>query len=403
MAPRTQSIIVEKIIQTTPDQVYMAFTNAGLLRRWMCEVATVAPHRGGRIYLWWNGDFYTSGEYTDLILNEKVAFTWFGRGDPGPSHITVTIANLGDGSRLTLLHTLPAGKKWQGYADSFKKEWATTLENLASVLETGKDLRFYNRPMLGILLGELNIEQAARLGVPTSEGMRLEGTLENMGAHAAGLRKDDVLVSLAGKPITSDYPSLIMALQGKKGGDTIEVIFYRGSEKKTVAMELSRRPVPDIPVDPQELARRVHQIFSEAFDSLDKVFKDVTEEQARFSPAPDEWSAKEILAHLVLIERNRIQDISNSIAGQQLWSDDFSDNDLALHAAIAGSYPSYTSMLAELRRLLEELTAFLNSFPPEIVARKSIYFNVASILLESQLHTYGHITQIENALRASRQ
>lgn len=402
MSPRTQSIIVEQIIQTSPDQVYLAFTNAALLRRWMCDIATVAPHRGGRIYLWWNGDFYTSGEYTDLILNEKVAFTWFGRGDPGPSHITVTIVSQGDDTRLTLLHTLPAGKKWQGYAESFKKEWATTLGNLASVLETGKDLRFYNRPMLGILLGELNIEQAALLGVPTTEGMRLEGTLENMGAHAAGLRKDDVLVSLAGKPITGDFASLAMALQGKKGGDSVEVTFYRGSEKKTVAMELSRRPVPDIPFDPQELTRRVRQLFSESLDSVEKVFSGVTEEQASLSPAPGEWSAKEVLAHLLLGERYRIINISAAMTGQPLWSDDITDNDPALHAAIARSYPSYTAMLAELRHLMEELITFIAAFPPEYVALKSEYFNVGSSLLEAQLHTQGHIAQIENALHASR-
>lgn len=403
MAPRTQSIVVEQIIQVSPEQVYQAFTNAWMLRQWMCNVATVAPHRGGRIYLWWNGDFYTSGEYTDLILQEKVAFTWFGRGDPGPSHVTVNITSQGDGTRLTLLHTLPANKKWQGYADSFKKEWTSTLENLASVLETGKDMRFYNRPMLGIIPGELTIEQAARLGVPTIEGIRLEGTIETMGAHAAGLRKDDVLVSLAGKSITSDFASLVMALQGKKGGDTVEVAFYRGSQKKTVNMELSRRSVPDVPFDPQELARRVHQAFSESLDSVEKAFSEATEEQASFSPAADEWSAKEILAHLLLIERNRIQDISSTMAGQQQWSDDFTDNDPALHAAIARSYATYTAMLVELRRLLEELTAYIAAFPPEFVVRKSIYFNVASILLDSQIHTHGHIPQIEKALQAARQ
>lgn len=399
MASRTQSIVVEQIIQAPPEQVYLAFTNAGLLRLWICDVATVAPHRGGRIYLWWNGDFYTSGEYTDLIPNEKVAFTWFGRGDPGPSHVTVTIIGQGDSSRLTLLHTLPGGNKWKGYADSFKNEWFVTLENLASILETGKDLRFFNRPMLGILLGEFNIEQAARLGVPTSEGLRIDGALENMGAFAAGLRKDDVLVSLAGKSVTSDFASLALALQGKKGGDTVEVVFYRGSEKRTITMELSCRPVPDIPFNAPELASRVKKLRDESLCAIEKSFAGVTEEQASRKPAVDEWSAKEVLAHLLLNERNNILIISETLAGQPRWSDGETDNDLALHAAVANSYTSYSSMLAELRRLGDELVGYINSFPMDFLANKGAYFSIAQALLNDQFHAQIHQAQIEQALQ----
>jgi len=68
-----------------------------------------------------------------------------------------------------------------------------------------------------------------------------------MGAQHAGLQKNDVLVGMAGKPITNDFNSLPNAIEGKKGGDVIEVVFYRGAEKMTVNMELSKRPMPDVP------------------------------------------------------------------------------------------------------------------------------------------------------------
>ena len=91
------------------------------------------------------------------------------------------------------------------------------------------------------------------------------------------------------------------------------------------------------------------------------------------------------------------------MAGQQPWADDFTDNDPALHTAVAGSYPSYTAMLAELRRLAIELTAFITAFPPDYVAQKNKYFNVAYGLLNSHLHTNGHTKQIEKALQIARQ
>lgn len=401
MPPRTQTVLIEQFVQAPPEQVYRLFTNATALREWLCDLATVSPQRGGRIYLWWNGNFYSSGEYTDLVPDQKVAFTWLGRGDPGPSHITVNLASQGDGCRVSLLHKVPTAKKWQGMAEGFAKEWTSSLENLASVLETGKDLRIFNRPMLGILLGDYNAEHAARLGVPVTQGLRLDSTVEGMGAYAAGLRKDDVLVSLAGRPITNDFASLPAALQGKKGGDTVKVVFYRGAEKMTVDMELSRRPVPDIPFEAKELARRVQKIYADCLDALEQVFAGVTEEQAARQPAPGEWSAKEVLAHLLLGERGQAQFFSEVLQGQQRSYDDFGGNDLVLHAAIANSYTSYKAMFAELRRLSAELVAFVAAFPPEYLARKGSYFNVAYAMLNGNLHIQSHQAQIEQALKAA--
>ena len=70
------------------------------------------------------------------------------------------------------------------------------------------------------------------------------------------MQKDDVLVEMAGKVISSDFNSLSNAIAGKKGGDPVTVVFYRGPEKKTGTMELSKRPMPDVPFDAVNLARQ---------------------------------------------------------------------------------------------------------------------------------------------------
>ena len=40
----------ETYIPTRPEQVYYAFSNASALREWLCDLATVDPRPGGRMY-----------------------------------------------------------------------------------------------------------------------------------------------------------------------------------------------------------------------------------------------------------------------------------------------------------------------------------------------------------------
>jgi uncharacterized protein YndB with AHSA1/START domain len=57
----SQTLSFTQLVKTSPESVYDAFTNATQLREWLCNVATVVPRPGGRIYLWWNSGYYTSG------------------------------------------------------------------------------------------------------------------------------------------------------------------------------------------------------------------------------------------------------------------------------------------------------------------------------------------------------
>ncbi|WKZ37813.1 MAG: SRPBCC domain-containing protein [Anaerolineales bacterium] len=392
------TVTAEIHIQAPIKFAYRAFTNSTALREWLCDVATVNPHPRGRMYLWWHGDFYSSGHYLELEENKRVVFQWHSNQDPEPTEVTITVTEKDGGTHLKLDHAVPDDGSWTMLATEFIKNWEDSLENLKSVLETGIDLRIANRPMLGILPGDFTEEQAKALKVPVRAGLRLDGVVDGMGAQKAGLQRDDVLVKMAGKPITGEFNSLLSAIEGKKGGDNVEIVFHRGPEKKTVTMELSKRPMPDVPFQPAELARKARAIYEPALAELEKCFEGCTDGQAMQRPAPTEWSALETVAHLIQGERINSIHLSSLIDGYELTNDGDGSNVTAQMEAIVKANPSIQLMLDTLRRAVEEILIYTELIPEDFVANKGSYHRFGSSLLQPNFHLTAHTQQIKDAL-----
>ena len=394
---------VEQTVKATPDQVYFAFTHAISLIEWMCDFATVAARPGGRIYLWWHGDFYSAGEFISLEENKSLQFFWHSSQDPARSQIAVALHGMGNDTLVTLIHTVPEGKYWSEHAQDFQQQWTVTLSNLAQVLETGLDKRFFDRPMLGINISDFNAGIAHSMGVPVSDGIRLDFLPEEMSAYRSGLRKDDVLVALDGKPITKDFESLLSAIQGKKNGDKIEAVFYRGPKKKSLTLELSRRPIPQIPWEPKKLAKVIRAKYDEGLAALEAAFQGVSEAEASYHTTPNEWSANEVLAHLIQTERHWLENLEDEIGGYPRFSDDWAGNCQVHVRATVVAFGNAQNLLSEMRRLSDEMVAFISALPAEFVARKASYLRIANMLLESSLpHILSHISQIQTAIAGAR-
>lgn len=392
----------ETFVNAPLKSAYRAFTNSTSLREWLCDVATVEPHPKGRMYLWWRGDFYSSGHYLELEENKCVKFRWYANIDPAPTEVTVNFAEKDGGTLVKLDHEIPNDDSWKKIGETFRENWVESFENLKSVLETGIDLRIANRPMLGIAPGDFTEEQATALGVPVREGLRLDGLVSGMGAERAGLQKDDVIVEMNGHPIRSDASSLPNAIAGKKGGENIQVVFYRGPEKKTVTMELSRRPMPDVPSSPTELAKQAREFIMPALSELENCFEGVSDEQTMKRPEPGEWSALEIVAHLIQNERNNSAFLASLIDGFELTTDGFGTNVTPQVEAMVKAYPSAALMLTALRRSVEEVLAFTALIPDEFASNnKGSYYRFGSGLLQPNLHIGSHTQQVKDALASS--
>ena len=398
----SQTLSFTQLVKTSPESVYDAFTNATQLREWLCNVATVVPRPCGRIYLWWNSGYYTSGEFTHAESGKELTFTWQGRGEPASTQVQVTFKAQDGGTLVSLDHTgMGAGDEWTQTISEMEKGWKTSLKNLASVQETGEDLRFVLRPMLGIILDEFNPEIAKRLGMPTSEGIRLSGTVEGMGAKSAGLQADDVIVSM-GDIETIDGSSLNNVLNAHRAGDEIEVVLYRRGEKKSVMMELSRRPIPDIPPTAKELSNAAEILYNEIKSMMDEFLEGVAEEEASFKPAPNEWSVKGNLAHFIQGERFFQQYIAELVDGYERFADDYGGNSNAFIEATIAAYPTIKEMVKEYKSNMAETLYFLANLPEEFVARKGTYWRLAYDLLQDPYHFTAHLEQMQAALDTAR-
>ena len=396
--------VAEEVFVLVPVKLaYRAFTNSTALREWLCDVATVEAHPNGRMYLWWRGDFYSSGHYLELDESKRVRFRWFSNVDSAPTEVTVSVSEKEGGTLVRLDHEIPDDPAWAHKAEPFRENWADSLRNLKSVLETGIDLRIAERPMLGILPGDFTEEQARALGVPVHDGLRLDGVVDGMGAQRSGLQKDDVIVEMAGHPIRSDANSIPTAIAGKKGGDHIKVVIYRGPEKKDIDLELSKRPMPEVPFNAKELAKRARTLYEAGLAEVEQCFENVTDEQAMTKPEPKEWSALEIIAHLIHGERFNQTFLTSLIDGYEITSDGFGSNVDAQVAATVKANPSVALMLSALRRTVEETLAYTSLIPDEFVANKGSYYRFGFGLLQPNFHLTGHTQQIKAALSAASQ
>ncbi|MGE5602186.1 MAG: SRPBCC domain-containing protein [Nitrososphaerales archaeon] len=386
-------------------EVFRAFTRATPLRDWLCDVALADARPGGRIYLWWNRGYYTAGEYTALDPERRVSFTWAGRNEPARTQVDVQLAPRGGCTDVRLTHSgLGEGEEWDRARREFDRGWTAALENLQSLLETGQDLRYTRRPMLGVTLDDFNPAIAAELGVPVTEGVRITGVMPGMAAAAAGLQGNDVLVSVNGQPVV-DYPALVATTQDKRAGDTVEVDYYRGNEHRTVPMTLSARWLPEIPATPRELAEAIRNMNVELMAELRREVEGVPEDQARVRPDNHSWSAMEVMAHLVVNERETHAWLADMINDDERFSDRYT-NSTSVNArvdAVVTVHASVGAMIQAVRDALTETEEIVANMPDEVTAHRGNYWRIGHNLLQNDQHWHEHMEQIQDALTYAQQ
>jgi uncharacterized protein YndB with AHSA1/START domain len=402
MADKVFQLTFSQVVDAPPEDACYAFATAQGWRDWMCDSARFEPRPGGNYQFSWNSGWFTAGSVKEILRPERIVLTWRGKDDPGYTEVTIVLKAEGNGSRVEIQHSgFGHGEAWDRVREESQKGWETALENLEAIFDTGIDLRIARRPMLGVFLSDFNEKIAKELGVPVTKGVRIDRPVPGMGAERAGLLSSDVIVEMDGKAILG-YADLGAVLTRKQAGDVVPVSVYRGSDRTTLQMELSGRQFEDFTLDPTVMADRINASNKAVMKDLRQLMEGVSEEEAGHRPAPEEWSAKETLAHLIDSEGYTLDYISELLNdGQREFSGDGGDSRPRLQALLDVT-PTIPELLDRLEKSKREVVSLL-SRAEKLKARKGVLWRLALGSLEyPDIHERTHMEQITATIEAAR-
>lgn len=396
MVQEMQAVQVSRAIKTNPKSAYQMFAKDMAFREWLCDAAYVQDRDGGRVFLSWNSGFSVIGTYETRKEGEQIAFTWQVVGEPEVSRVQVDFAKEGDGTRITLTHD---GASVGPNGRDAQEGWDAAFEVLENVLERGDDIRFSRRPMLGISVDNLDDAAAARLGMEKPHGILIGGTVAGLGAEAAGLGKDDVIVKMDGHDL-SDFNSMVHAIGTHKAGDTVEIEVWRNKAKETLNLTFSKREIPEVAATPGEVADAAQRMYDQLGAQLDEVLAGVTEAEADHHPGDGEWNVKEVLVHLIIGERGTHYWLGSLLTGDEPLS--YVGNIPAPMKAILDVYPTLSDLRALLKREVAETVAMLRNMPDDFVAHTPTYVRAGQVILQGAFHPGLHFEQIRAAIASAR-
>lgn len=167
-------------------------------------------------------------------------------------------------------------------------------------------------------------------------------------------------------------------------------------------MELSRRPLPEVPESTAELAKAIEMRYRENQQRFEAFLEGVTEEEASYKISPEEWNVKEVLAHLLQGERFYHFYIAELVSGYERWADDYGGNLQAAIDATVSVYPTLEIIYAELKRARQETIAIFNKLPANFANQKGSFWRLAYDALQEPYHDTAHIDQMRNSIEAAR-
>jgi hypothetical protein len=226
--------------------------------------------------------------------------------------------------------------------------------------------------------------------------MHLNSVFDGKGAEQAGIRGGDVILSLAGIEIGS-YDALLSVYKEYKAGDTIPVTFYQDGEVHESELTLSAYPVPEVPATAQDLADNLNAFFKKANKKIDQILTDQSDAQTSYQPAAGEWSAKEVIAHLVASEMDSLGWLGSYIAGREVYA--YTSAVPARIKMVLSQHPTMDALLERLKQAQNELVAMVREIPADVAGRKTSMIRLAfAYSLDISLHYRDHLGQLKETL-----
>jgi uncharacterized protein YndB with AHSA1/START domain len=129
----------EVLVDASPETIFPFLVDPAKHQLWMGTEVALDPRVGGEFRMLARGHHQGSGEYLEVVPNEKVVFTfgWEEPGHPipaGSTQVAITLTPQGEKTLVRLIHTgLP-----EDAVSDHTNGWSFYLERL-SVVATGGD------------------------------------------------------------------------------------------------------------------------------------------------------------------------------------------------------------------------------------------------------------------------
>ncbi len=395
-AAPTQALKLSVQIDAQINQIYHCFSTLSGWLDWFAEkgFGYVAPDSVMELHLHKTGK--VAFHFLSLEKNVRVRFRFVNLTILESNDVEISFEETAQGVQILVTEEgLPPEKQ-----EEYQSFWETRLNALKAIFETGRDPRLWERPFLGITVEDwVTPEYAAEHGLTAKYGLHLSDVFEGRGAESAGLRKNDVIVSLAGQQL-ENYDDLQNLFAQYHAGDTVDISFYHGEELKQSRLTLSAYPVPEVPANAQDLAEKLERFYKQLNKAVEQLLEGKLEAQMEYRPAAREWNAREIIAHLIAYESDSFTWLNSYIAGQEAHI--YTANNPATIKTLTAVYPTMDALLKRFRQSQQELVTLLTEVPSEVVNRKTSMLRLAlSYSITIGMHYKEHLNQLKQTLEAA--
>ncbi len=149
LEPATREIVVDEIFPHTPETIWKALTDRGLIGRWMPMEPSGFEAVEGNCFTYrttpageWDGTIHC--EVVEVVPNQRFAFAWrgghesnVGYGAPLDTIVTFTLSKVDEGTRLRLVHSGFVLPKNETAFEGMSKGWPKVVQDLGAAADGG--------------------------------------------------------------------------------------------------------------------------------------------------------------------------------------------------------------------------------------------------------------------------
>ncbi len=389
-----QTITVETTISAPADRVAAAITSPNGLGTWLCDDARCDKRVDGALLLSWNSGRRHEGRWTVYEPPRRLAWQWRDGFDGPVSTVAFELTEMGQATRLQVtLAEVPADQ-----VDAARSGWAQHLSDLGTYVTSGANARWERTPMLGIVPNTVTKELADERKLPVAHGILIDSVVGDSAAERAGLQQGDVIVGIGPREVR-DWPTLNAALTAHHAGDTVDVSLWREGEELVQPVTLMGRPTHAVPDSAKAFEAAVATFTDDTVTRLTSLLAGLGDREAGHKATPEDWSVKEVLAHVAYSERVNHDWLARLAADET--SMDWASGAADLHQRVLAALP-YEDLLARTIADFRETAALILAIVAADPA-PPVWYQTAASLHFSREHIDEHLSQIEAAVEAGRQ